>query len=194
MDPAAAAAMEDQQRPILLIRLMSRRRTWVFIFVLVYTLLLYSSWNLLTTVSNWYRSNASSATDPTGPYAWPAVYASVLLGLAFGVLSMVAALGVLVPAMLVTWITVLVLLAFSGKGRRDLVVEGKKLTAEIVRFVIKILIKEGNFVAAVCAVLGYFMLVRRGGSEAASSKEDVTNKFVKKRSTAAMVRDQIHQQ
>ncbi|GAB2285371.1 hypothetical protein Dimus_019824 [Dionaea muscipula] len=158
--------MEDQ-RPILLIRLMSRRRTWVFLFVFVYTLLLYSSWNLLNAVSDLYRSRAS-ATAASTSYGWPAVYASLLLGVAFGILSMLAALGVLVPAMMVTWITVLVLLACSGKGRRDLVVEGKKLTAEIVRFVIRIVIKEGNFVAAVCAVLGYFVLVRGGGSEAAA--------------------------
>lgn len=39
-------------------------------------------------------------------------------------------------------------------------VEGKKLTAEITGFVVKVLIKEGNLVAAVCAVLGYFALVK----------------------------------
>ncbi|GAB4824923.1 hypothetical protein Ancab_007795 [Ancistrocladus abbreviatus] len=153
---------EERQRPILLIRLMSKRRTWVFLFVFVYTILLFSSWELLSSILNWYRESVSSSS--TAPYyGWPALYASVMLGVAFGVLSMVAALAVAVPAMLVTWITVLVLLAFAGKRRRDLVVEGKKLTAEITGFVLKILIKEGNVVAAVCAVLGYFLLVRRGG-------------------------------
>ncbi|GFP78771.1 hypothetical protein PHJA_000020600 [Phtheirospermum japonicum] len=72
---------------------------------------------------------------------------------------MVAALAVAVPATLVTWITVLVLLTFCGKPRKTLVVEGKKLTAEITGFVVRVLIKEGNIVAAVCAVLGYFALV-----------------------------------
>ena len=42
-------------------------------------------------------------------------------------------------------------------------VEGRKITAEISGFVLKILLKEGNIVAAVCAVLGYFALVRRRG-------------------------------
>ena len=78
---------------------------------------------------------------------------------------MVAALAVLVPATLVTWITVVVLLAFFGKPRRALVVEGRKITREIGGFVLKILLKEGNVVAAVCAVLGYFALVRRNSTE-----------------------------
>lgn len=93
------------------------------------------------------------------------MYASMMLGAVFGVMSMVAALAIAVPAMLVTWITILVLLTFCGKRRRDLVVEGKKLTAEISRVVVKVLIKEGNFVAAFCAVLGYFMLVRKNSNE-----------------------------
>lgn len=93
------------------------------------------------------------------------MYASVMLGAVFGVMSMAAALAVAVPAMLVTWITILVLLTISGTRRRDLVVEGKKLTAEISRIVVKILITEGNFVAAFCAVLGYFMLNRKSSNE-----------------------------
>lgn len=93
------------------------------------------------------------------------MYASAMLGAVFGVMSMAAAAAVAVPAMVVTWITVLVLLAFCGKRREDLVVEAKKLTAEISGVVARILIKEGNFVAAVCAVLGYFLLVRKGNDE-----------------------------
>ncbi|XP_015381921.1 uncharacterized protein LOC102625436 [Citrus sinensis] len=83
------------------------------------------------------------------------------MGAVFGLLSMVAALAVAVPATLVIWITVLVLLAFFGKPRTSLVIEGRKITKEIIGFVFKILLKEGNAVAAVCAVLGYFALVRR---------------------------------
>ncbi|KAL8506574.1 hypothetical protein ACS0TY_017460 [Phlomoides rotata] len=137
---------------MLFLKLMSKRRTWAFLFVSVYSLLLFLSWNLLKSVLYRYETTSSSG--------WSAVYASVLLGVSFGVLSMVAALAVAVPATLVTWITVLVLLTFFGKPRKTLVVEGKKLTAEITGIVIKVLIKEGNLVAAVCAVLGYFALVR----------------------------------
>ncbi|CAN0915056.1 hypothetical protein LINGRAHAP2_LOCUS28915 [Linum grandiflorum] len=135
---------------------MSKRRTWVFLFVLVYSILLSSSWNLLKSILSWYYSQQQQSAS-----GWPAVYASVLLGAVFGVLAMAAALAVAVPATVVIWITVVVLLAFFGKPRKVLVVEGRKITREILGFVVKILLKEGNAVAAVCAVLGYFVLVRR---------------------------------
>lgn len=143
----------------LFLRVMSKRRTWVCIFVLVYAIILTSSWNFLKSILSWYNLQAQPSTSQSP--GWPALYASVLLGVVFGVLSMVAALAVLVPATLVTWIAIVVLLAFFGKPRRVLVVEGRKITREIAGFVIKILLKEGNVVAAVCAVLGYFALVRR---------------------------------
>ncbi|KAK6919581.1 hypothetical protein RJ641_015485 [Dillenia turbinata] len=130
---------------------MSKRRTWVCLFVLVYSILLSLSWNLLKSILSWYYT-----TSPTS--FLPAFYASILLGALFGVLSIFAALAVAVPATVVTWITILVLLAFCGKPRTALVIEGRKLTAEISGFVVKVLIKEGNVVAAVCAVLGYFLL------------------------------------
>ncbi|XP_071733439.1 uncharacterized protein [Rutidosis leptorrhynchoides] len=154
---------QEQQQPhnpkyLLFLNLMSKRRTWVFLFLFVYTIILSSSWNLLKSVLSWYNSAVTSS--PASSSGWPAIYASVALGVIFGLLSMVAALAVAVPATVVTWISVLVLLTFFGKPRKSLVVEGKKLTVEIVTTVAKILIKEGNLVAAVCAVLGYFLLVR----------------------------------
>ncbi|KAF9601085.1 hypothetical protein IFM89_016058 [Coptis chinensis] len=75
--------------------------------------------------------------------------------------SMAAALAIAIPATVVTWITVLVLLAFAGKPRRALVLEGRKITKDIVGFVIKIVIKEGNIVVAICVVIGYFALTGR---------------------------------
>lgn len=152
--------LEDIQSPasptyLIFLKLMSKRRTWVFLFLFVYSILLSSSWNILKSVLSWYDTAVT-----TSPSTWPAIYASVALGVVFGLLSMAAALAVAIPATLVTWISVLVLLTFFGKPRKSLVVEGKKLTAEITRTVAKILIKEGNLVAAVCAVLGYFLLVR----------------------------------
>jgi len=74
---------------------------------------------------------------------------------------MVAAAAVAVPAVMVIWISVVVLLAFFGKSRRVLVVEARKITREVFGFVFKVLLKEGNAVAAVCAVLGYFILIRK---------------------------------
>ncbi|XP_028782996.1 uncharacterized protein LOC114762544 [Neltuma alba] len=143
-----------------LLRIMSKRRTWACIFVLVYGILLVCSWNFLKSMLSWYNLEAESSSS-----SWPALYASVLLGVMFGVISMAAALAVMVPAVLVTWITVVVLLAFFGKPRKTLVVEGRKITKEILSFVIRVLLKEGNVVAALCAVLGYFALVRRNSDD-----------------------------
>ncbi|EXB38000.1 hypothetical protein L484_004790 [Morus notabilis] len=161
---------EEQERTpssyTLFLRVMSKRRTWLCIFVLVYAIILTSSWNFLKSILSWYNLQSKSSSSTSG---WPALYASVLLGAVFGVVSMVAALAVVVPATLVTWIAIVVLLAFFGKPRRDLVVEGRKITREIVGFVLKILLKEGNVVAAVCAVLGYFALVRKNNIEADNS-------------------------
>ncbi|CAN1156654.1 hypothetical protein LINPERPRIM_LOCUS20327 [Linum perenne] len=42
------------------------------------------------------------------------------------------------------------LLSFFGKPMKVLVVEGRKITREILGFVVKIMLKEGNAVAAVC--------------------------------------------
>ncbi|KAF8391345.1 hypothetical protein HHK36_023649 [Tetracentron sinense] len=136
-------------------RLMTKKRTWVSLFVLVYAVLLYFSWNLLQSILASYNSNASSS----------ALYASVLFGSVFGLLSLAAALAVAVPATIVTWITVLVLLAFFGKSRRVLVLEGRKITADITGFAFKIVLKEGNIVAMVCAIVGYFTLLRRSGED-----------------------------
>ncbi|KAI9093186.1 hypothetical protein K1719_027200 [Acacia pycnantha] len=152
---------QTQTSYTLLLKIMSKRRTWVCLFVLVYGILLTSSWNFLKSMLSWYNLRAESSPSS----GWPALYVSVLLGFVFGVLSMFAALAVVVPAVLVTWITIIVLLAFFGKPRRALVVEGRKITREIFSFAIKILLKEGNAVAALCAVLGYFALVRRNSSE-----------------------------
>ncbi|KAG7022922.1 hypothetical protein SDJN02_16658, partial [Cucurbita argyrosperma subsp. argyrosperma] len=145
----------------LIMRVMSKRRTWVCLFVLVYALLLSSSWNFLASILSWYKSQVEVSSSSSSSFGWPAIYASLLLGAVFGVLSMVAALAVMVPATLVTWITIVVLLYFFGKPKRALVVEGRKITKEIFGVVAKILLKEGNLVAAVCAVLGYFALFRK---------------------------------
>ncbi|CAL5394532.1 unnamed protein product [Camellia sinensis] len=149
---ASPTTSTSSSSSMLIIRLMSKRRTWACLFIVVYTVLLSSSWNILKSILSWYETTTSSSS---------ALYASVALGALFGLLSMAAALAVALPATMVTWVTVLVLLAFCGKPRTALVDEGKKLTFEIVGFVVKILIKEGNVVAAICAVLVYVALFRR---------------------------------
>lgn len=144
-------------------RILSKRRTWVALFVLAYTLLLSSSWKLIRSILSWYSTTTGSdSAASSAAVEWPALYASVLFGAIFGLLSMAAAFAIAVPATVVTWITVLVLLAFSGRPRKSLVAEGRKITADIISCVFKIVLKEGNLVAAACAILSFLALVRRG--------------------------------
>ncbi|CAA7035169.1 unnamed protein product [Microthlaspi erraticum] len=155
---SSSSSLSPPRSYLIFMRIMSKRRTWVCLFVAVYAILLSSSWNFLTSVLSWYKIQYTSSPSPS---RLPAVYASVVLGAVFGVMSMVAAAAVAVPAVMVIWIAVVVLLAFFGKSRRDLVVEARKITREVFGFVFKVLLKEGNAVAAICAVLGYFLLIRK---------------------------------
>ncbi|XP_039133703.1 uncharacterized protein LOC120270695 [Dioscorea cayenensis subsp. rotundata] len=158
--------MADLQWSSFLSKLMSKRRTWVTLFLIVYILLLSSSWNLIISIRSWYNASISPSTQRPNPSIWPTIYASLLYGGVFGLLAMGAALAVAVPATLVTWITVLVLLAFTGKPRRALVREGRRITADIMGFAFMVLIREGNLAAAVCAALSFFaLLIRRRGED-----------------------------
>ncbi|KAJ0971947.1 hypothetical protein J5N97_019906 [Dioscorea zingiberensis] len=154
--------MADIEWNSLLWKAMSKRRTWATFFLIVYALLLSSSWNLIISIRSWY--NASLILSPENSI-WVTLYASLLYGGVFGLLAMGATLAVAVPATVVTWITVLVLLAFAGKPRRALVREGRRITADITGFAFKVLIREGNLVAAVCAALSFLaLLIRRRGA------------------------------
>ncbi|KAL4573123.1 hypothetical protein LXL04_019918 [Taraxacum kok-saghyz] len=159
--PSSAKAKSPPNRSILL-QLITKRRTTILLTLLVCVFLL-SSWNLLNFALSWYASAVT--TSPSSPIWWPAIYASLTVGLMLGILSMAAALAVAVPAIVVIWISVLVLMTFCGKPREWVVVEGKRLTVEMSWTVGMVVIKEGNLVAVVCAVLGYFVLVRYGGVE-----------------------------
>lgn len=69
-----------------------------------------------------------------------------------GGLVIATAIVVGVKTTIVTWITLLVLLAFSGKRRRVLVVERKKITVDVAMFLVRVVLKEKRVVAAVaCA-------------------------------------------
>ncbi|XP_031480646.1 uncharacterized protein LOC116250836 [Nymphaea colorata] len=144
----------------LFLQVMSKRRTWVALFILVYALLLSFSWTFIRSILSWY-STATTDSSTGGGFRWPAVYASVVFGVVFGLLSMLAVLALAIPSMLVTWITILVLLAFAGKPRRSLVFEGRKITGEISGLALRIMLKEGNIVAALCAILSFYVLTTR---------------------------------
>ncbi|KAL0421758.1 UNVERIFIED_CONTAM: hypothetical protein Slati_3198700 [Sesamum latifolium] len=48
---------------------------------------------------------------------------------------------------IVTWITVMVLLAFAGKRRRILVKEGRKITSDVAMYLAQVVLEERSFVA-----------------------------------------------
>ena len=56
-------------------------------------------------------------------------------------------------ATVVAWITVLVLLAFTGKRRRVLAAQGRKITAEVAMYLVKVVLKERGVAAVACATI-----------------------------------------
>lgn len=138
------------------LREISTRRFWFLLFVSIYGILICSLWKTVRSVLRW-----QSGLQEQPSVGWPALYASVLLGAVFGALAMVAMLAATVPAMLITWITILVLLTFAGKPRDLLVLEGKRITKDIGSFACKIMLREGNLIAVACALLSFFLLIHR---------------------------------
>lgn len=54
---------------------------------------------------------------------------------------------------MVAWITVLVLLAFSGKRRRVLVHDGRKITCDVAMHLIKVMVNERQFLSVIGAAV-----------------------------------------
>lgn len=132
---------------------MRRKTTWMMGFFAALLLVLFM---VISFTWDFLFHQVETLPNPP-PYLL--IYESVFIGAAFGVLSVVAALAVAVPATAVAVITVVVLLAFSGKSPKSLVGESRKITREVAGYFGRALLKEGNAVAAVFTVLGYFALV-----------------------------------
>lgn len=54
---------------------------------------------------------------------------------------------------MVAWITILVLLAFSGKRRRVLAHDGRKISKEVAMHLIKVMVKEHHFLTVIFAAV-----------------------------------------
>ncbi|KAI4329550.1 hypothetical protein MLD38_027926 [Melastoma candidum] len=92
-------------------------------------------------------------------HGWSALYA-FLLPLA-GVLLTGAFLVMAARATVMTWIMVLVLLAFSGKRRRVLVVQGRKIMADVAMYLVWVVFSGRGLAAVLCAAIISFLLVPR---------------------------------
>ncbi|KAJ7956173.1 Pyrroline-5-carboxylate reductase 1 [Quillaja saponaria] len=67
----------------------------------------------------------------TNLLGWPALYLASWIIPLLGFILAVSLVIVAVRATMITWITVLVLLAFSGKRRRVLVQQGRQITTDV---------------------------------------------------------------
>ncbi|KAF5178558.1 hypothetical protein FRX31_031857 [Thalictrum thalictroides] len=89
-------------------------------------------------------------------------------------LVFIAALVVIaVRATVVTWITVLVLLAFAGNRRKVLVRQGSNITADITMSVMKTVFKECSFLAIIFLVLTFIVHIQRLGHKSICQLMDV---------------------
>ncbi|KAJ9559558.1 hypothetical protein OSB04_004718 [Centaurea solstitialis] len=68
-----------------------------------------------------------------------------------GVVLIAGLVVVLVRTTIVTSIMVLVMMAFAGKRRRVLAVEGRKITGDVALQLLKVVMKERSIVAVACA-------------------------------------------
>jgi hypothetical protein len=86
-----------------------------------------------------------SCTDRSALYVWMLPFVGVAL---MATLVIVAA-----RAAMVAWITVLVLLAFSGKRRRVLAQHGREITADVAVHLVRVVLRERGLAAVVCAAI-----------------------------------------
>ncbi|XP_062170337.1 uncharacterized protein LOC133876054 [Alnus glutinosa] len=70
-----------------------------------------------------------------------------------GVALMATLVIVVARAAMVAWITVLVLLAFSGKRRRVLAQHGREITADVAVHLVRVVFRERGLAAVVCAAI-----------------------------------------
>ncbi|KAL0318574.1 UNVERIFIED_CONTAM: hypothetical protein Sradi_0045400 [Sesamum radiatum] len=96
----------------------------------------------------------SSLDRPTHSSTYYSSFLPLLLALLLAVLVVFA-----VRTTIVTWITVMVLLAFAGKRRRVLAREGRKITSDVAMYLVQVLLKEKGLVAFGCATIISLMLM-----------------------------------
>lgn len=95
---------------------------------------------------------SSSLEKPSQPPYSSNYYASTIPPLLVALLIAVL-LVFAVRTTVVTWITVMVLLAFAGKRRRVLVREGREITSDVAMYFAQVVLKERSLVAFLCATI-----------------------------------------
>ncbi|PIA51684.1 hypothetical protein AQUCO_01100506v1 [Aquilegia coerulea] len=109
----------------------------------------------ISALSLYYSSNSIPSSK------WPVIpYMSISMIVL--VLFIAALVIIAVRATVVTWITVLVLLAFAGNRRKVLVRQGSNITADITMSVMKTVFKERSLLAIAFLVLTFIVHIQRG--------------------------------
>ncbi|GMY14936.1 protein nbr1 like [Fagus crenata] len=90
-------------------------------------------------------SYTDQITGCSALYMWMLPYVGFVL--------MVALVIVVARATMVTWITLLVLLAFAGNRRRVLAKHGRKITADVAMHLVRVVLKERGLVAMACVTI-----------------------------------------
>ncbi|KAM0066417.1 hypothetical protein Hdeb2414_s0002g00048751 [Helianthus debilis subsp. tardiflorus] len=101
----------------------------------------------------WYDNNLSGSW-------WLSIHMWSVIPVMVVVLVAGLVAVIMVRTTVVTWITVLVMLAIAGKRRRVLAVEGRKITGDVAMHLLKVLVKKRSLVAVACAT--YFSSVAMG--------------------------------
>ncbi|PWA38194.1 hypothetical protein CTI12_AA583600 [Artemisia annua] len=107
---------------------------------------------LFVMVSSLYILLNDSSNDNESWWSW-------FLIPVLGAFVLGALLVVMARATMVTLITVFVMLACTGKRRRVLVGEGKKISSEVLEYLFKVLIKERSLVVVACATFVTSMIM-----------------------------------
>ncbi|XP_061953631.1 uncharacterized protein LOC133676075 [Populus nigra] len=108
----------------------SSKTTTLLLLLLLFLLMLALLVSFCAVVCYFYACTANPSR-----LNWAGFFGSAFL--VSGVLLLSTLLVVAARATVLTWITVLVLLAFSGKRRRVLVQQGRKITADVVMYLIR---------------------------------------------------------
>lgn len=86
-------------------------------------------------------------------------YASIFpLAAAFLLLAIILIL-LAIRTTMVTWITVLVLLAFAGNRRRVLVKNGRKITLDVTMHLVMVVTKERGIAVVVCTTVATLLTI-----------------------------------
>lgn len=130
--------------------------TWMALTSLTYGGLAFSTMFLLFQIIPPFRLTLDSFRDSSGGQ-WGMLHLSLLLGSELGLLGIVAFMTMLVPTLIMTWITALVFQYLFGRrvfGRSEgLVQEGSQIAKDITWMAFKSMLRKANIAATFVLII-----------------------------------------